>query len=190
MMMPSITFSRRVTIVTSLPSEKLLIPILFQTMSRQQLRRTRLLELEREQRLEDAEGLFMTEVITLSYANSLRCWWLQEQRQSLLDSFTSVKFEFHDLDGLRWTQTALRRQEVISWCFLLSLNSYSRESSILNDKQYYRQIPRIGLVTRLQRTMLMPQFEYQHVIVETWPLALQGECDYISPSNTRVSSNG
>ncbi|KAL9708722.1 hypothetical protein Ac2012v2_008104 [Leucoagaricus gongylophorus] len=64
-------------------------------MSRQQLRRTRLLELEREQRLEDAEGLFMTE----------------EQRQSLLDSFTSVKFEFHDLDGLRWTQTALRRQE-------------------------------------------------------------------------------
>lgn len=24
----------------------------------------------------------------------------------------SVKFEFHDLDGLRWTQTALRRQQV------------------------------------------------------------------------------
>lgn len=23
----------------------------------------------------------------------------------------SVKFEFHDLDGLRWTQTALRRQQ-------------------------------------------------------------------------------
>jgi len=39
-------------------------------MSRQQLRKTRLLELEREQRLEDEEGLFMTEVITSGYLNN------------------------------------------------------------------------------------------------------------------------
>ncbi|KAF5349909.1 hypothetical protein D9756_009301 [Leucocoprinus leucothites] len=64
-------------------------------MSRQQLRRYRLLELEREQHLEDAEGLVMTE----------------EQRQSLLGSFMSAKIEFHDLDGLRWTRTALRRRQ-------------------------------------------------------------------------------
>jgi hypothetical protein len=36
----------------------------------------------------------------------------QEQRQSLLKPFMSVKLEFHDLDGLRWTQTALRRRQV------------------------------------------------------------------------------
>lgn len=57
---------RRVTTVTSLLSE-----LLFQkVMSRQQLRRTRLLELEQEQRLEDEEGLFMTEVTTSGYLNN------------------------------------------------------------------------------------------------------------------------
>ncbi|KAF9442537.1 hypothetical protein P691DRAFT_779356 [Macrolepiota fuliginosa MF-IS2] len=64
-------------------------------MSRQQLRRHRLLELEKEQHLEDAEDLVMTE----------------EQRQLLLSPFMSVKFEFHDLDGMRWTQTALRDRQ-------------------------------------------------------------------------------
>ena len=39
-------------------------------MSRQQLRKTRLLQLEREQRLEDEEGLLMTEVITSGYLNN------------------------------------------------------------------------------------------------------------------------
>jgi len=32
----------------------------------------------------------------------------------------SVKFEFHDLDGLRWTQTALRRQQVFTFTMVYS----------------------------------------------------------------------
>ncbi|KAJ7730109.1 hypothetical protein DFH07DRAFT_1066084 [Mycena maculata] len=53
--------------------------------SRAALRKQRLLELENEQRLEDAEALKMTE----------------EQRLSLFHSFRSVKFEWSDLDGMR-----------------------------------------------------------------------------------------
>ncbi|KAJ7656202.1 hypothetical protein B0H17DRAFT_1338000 [Mycena rosella] len=53
--------------------------------SRAAQRKQRLLELENEQRLEDAEALKMTE----------------EQRLSLFHSFRSVKFEWSDLDGMR-----------------------------------------------------------------------------------------
>ncbi|KAJ7147008.1 hypothetical protein C8R44DRAFT_724698 [Mycena epipterygia] len=55
------------------------------TPSRAAQRKQRLLELENEQRLEDAEALKMTE----------------EQRLSLFHSFRSVKFEWSDLDGMR-----------------------------------------------------------------------------------------
>ncbi|KAJ6535815.1 hypothetical protein DFH09DRAFT_100033 [Mycena vulgaris] len=53
--------------------------------SRAAQRKQRLLELENEQRIEDAEALKMTE----------------EQRLSLFHSFRSVKFEWSDLDGMR-----------------------------------------------------------------------------------------
>ncbi|KAG5641579.1 hypothetical protein DXG03_004692 [Asterophora parasitica] len=52
--------------------------------SRAAMRKQRLLEMENEMRLEEAEALKMTE----------------EQRQILFRSFTSVKVEFSDLDGL------------------------------------------------------------------------------------------
>ncbi|KAF8226376.1 hypothetical protein L208DRAFT_1054957, partial [Tricholoma matsutake] len=64
--------------------------------SRAALRKQRLLEIEKEQRIEDAEALIMTE----------------EQRQTLLGSFSSVKVEFSDLDGLQWTHSALRKRTV------------------------------------------------------------------------------
>jgi hypothetical protein len=60
-------------------------------ISRAEQRKQRLRELETEQAAEEAEALKMTE----------------EQRQTLLKPFTSVKVEFTDLDGLRWSQTAL-----------------------------------------------------------------------------------
>ncbi|KAJ7496464.1 hypothetical protein FB451DRAFT_1207869 [Mycena latifolia] len=53
--------------------------------SRAAQRKQRLLELENEQRIEDAEALKMTE----------------EQRLTLFHSFRSVKFEWSDLDGMR-----------------------------------------------------------------------------------------
>ncbi|KAJ7648004.1 hypothetical protein FB45DRAFT_212131 [Roridomyces roridus] len=53
--------------------------------SRAALRKQRLLEMENEQRIEDAEALKFTE----------------EQRLSLLYSFRHVKFEWSDLDGMR-----------------------------------------------------------------------------------------
>ncbi|KAF8151290.1 hypothetical protein B0H34DRAFT_124236 [Crassisporium funariophilum] len=62
-------------------------------VSRAEQRKQRLLEVESEQAAEEAEALKMTE----------------EQRQMLMKPFTSVKVEFSDLDGLRWTQTALRK---------------------------------------------------------------------------------
>jgi len=62
-------------------------------ISRAEQRKQRLRELETEQAAEEAEALKMTE----------------EQRQTLLKSFSSVKVEFTDLDGLRWSQTALCR---------------------------------------------------------------------------------
>ncbi|KIM35759.1 hypothetical protein M413DRAFT_449596 [Hebeloma cylindrosporum] len=61
--------------------------------SRAEQRKQRLLELERELDAEEAEALKITE----------------EQRQLLLQPFKAVKAEFTDLDGLRWTQTALRK---------------------------------------------------------------------------------
>ncbi|KAF9458299.1 hypothetical protein BDZ94DRAFT_1270955 [Collybia nuda] len=65
------------------------------SMSRAAQRKERLLQIEREQRIEEAEALKMTE----------------EQREILLRSFTSVKVEFSDLDGLKWTHSALRRRQ-------------------------------------------------------------------------------
>jgi len=62
-------------------------------ISRAEQRKQRLRELETEQAAEEAEALKMTE----------------EQRLTLLKSFTSVKVEFTDLDGLRWSQTALHK---------------------------------------------------------------------------------
>ncbi|KAJ7288885.1 hypothetical protein C8J57DRAFT_1707174 [Mycena rebaudengoi] len=55
------------------------------TSSRAAQRKQRLIDLENEQRLEDAEALKFTE----------------EQRLSLFHSFRSVKFEWSDLDGMR-----------------------------------------------------------------------------------------
>ncbi|KAF8968630.1 hypothetical protein BDZ97DRAFT_1916063 [Flammula alnicola] len=61
--------------------------------TRAEQRKQRLLEAERELAAEEAEALKMTE----------------EQRQMLLKPFKSVKAEFADLDGHRWTQSALRK---------------------------------------------------------------------------------
>jgi hypothetical protein len=57
--------------------------------TRAEQRRLRQLEIEKEQLIEDDEALKMTE----------------EQHETLLRSFQSVKFEFHDLDGLSWTDS-------------------------------------------------------------------------------------
>ncbi|KAF9033535.1 hypothetical protein BJ165DRAFT_1410281 [Panaeolus papilionaceus] len=62
-----------------------------QEVTRAEQRRLKLREIENELAAEEAEAIKMTE----------------EQRQTLLRSFTSVKVEFSDLDGLRWTQAAL-----------------------------------------------------------------------------------
>ncbi|GLB39353.1 hypothetical protein LshimejAT787_0605150 [Lyophyllum shimeji] len=53
-------------------------------------RKQRLIQIENEMRQEDAEALKMTE----------------EERETLLRSFTSVKVEFSDLDGLAWPASA------------------------------------------------------------------------------------
>jgi len=81
-----------------------------------------------------------------------------------LDSFMSVKFEFHDLDGLRWTQTSLRRQQV--YIVGTFYHIHTQRSSRLGDRQYYRRTPQIGLVISLQYMMLTLQFEYQQKNVE------------------------
>lgn len=84
-------------------------------MSRAAQRKQRLLEIEKEQHLEDAEALKMTEVgifFLTSLIPAYRLQSLQEQRQILLRSFTSVKVEFSDLDGLKWTHSALRKRMV------------------------------------------------------------------------------
>ncbi|KAF9073650.1 hypothetical protein BDP27DRAFT_288350 [Rhodocollybia butyracea] len=52
--------------------------------------------IEKEQKQEDAEALKLTE----------------EQRSTLLQSFSSVKVEFCDLDGLEWTGSALRTRAI------------------------------------------------------------------------------
>ncbi|PPQ78712.1 hypothetical protein CVT24_002337 [Panaeolus cyanescens] len=62
-----------------------------QEMSRSEQRRLRLREIENELAAEEAEAIKLTE----------------EQRQTLFRSFTSVKVEFSDLDGMRWTKAAL-----------------------------------------------------------------------------------
>ncbi|PPQ84657.1 hypothetical protein CVT25_015389, partial [Psilocybe cyanescens] len=54
-------------------------------------RKQRLIETEMEQVAEEAEAPHMTD----------------EQRQLLMQPFGTVKARFADLDGLRWTQTAL-----------------------------------------------------------------------------------
>ncbi|KAK7057858.1 hypothetical protein R3P38DRAFT_2843388 [Favolaschia claudopus] len=61
--------------------------------SRAAQRKQRLLELENEQRIEDAEALKFTD----------------EQKLSLFLSFRSVKFEWSDLDGMRPTRSVRRR---------------------------------------------------------------------------------
>ncbi|KAG6855461.1 hypothetical protein H0H87_002433 [Tephrocybe sp. NHM501043] len=58
-------------------------------------RKLRQLEIEKEQRIEEAEALKMTE----------------EQRQILHRSFSSVKVEFSDLDGLQWSQKPPAREQ-------------------------------------------------------------------------------
>ncbi|TFK22479.1 hypothetical protein FA15DRAFT_671453 [Coprinopsis marcescibilis] len=63
----------------------------FASNSRAEQRRQKLLDAEREQQAEELEALKMTE----------------EQFHTLKRSFMSVKFEFYDLDGLRWTPSAL-----------------------------------------------------------------------------------
>ncbi|KAJ4483843.1 hypothetical protein J3R30DRAFT_3451880 [Lentinula aciculospora] len=64
--------------------------------SRAAQRKARLLQFEYQQQLEDLEALTMSE----------------EQRHSLMQSFSSVKVEFCDLDGLQWTGSALRKRAV------------------------------------------------------------------------------
>jgi len=59
-------------------------------MSKAEQRKQRLLEIENEQKMEEAEGLKVTE----------------EQLQTLKRPFVSVKFEFCDLDGLSWDKHA------------------------------------------------------------------------------------
>ncbi|KAF5383441.1 hypothetical protein D9757_006082 [Collybiopsis confluens] len=64
--------------------------------SRAAQRKAKLLQIEKEQKQEDAEALKLTE----------------EQRDTLLQSFSSVKFEFSDLDGMKWSNSALRTRAV------------------------------------------------------------------------------
>ncbi|KAE9403919.1 hypothetical protein BT96DRAFT_917275 [Gymnopus androsaceus JB14] len=70
--------------------------ILNATSSRAAQRKARLLQIEKEQKLEDAEALKLTE----------------EQRSTLIQSFSSVKVEFCDLDGLQWSGSALRKRAI------------------------------------------------------------------------------
>jgi len=78
--------------------------------SRAEQRKQRLLELERELDAEEAEALQITEVCCYRGRFFVSFVYLvQEQRQLLLQPFKAVKAEFADLDGLRWTQTALRK---------------------------------------------------------------------------------
>ncbi|KAL1660071.1 hypothetical protein GGF50DRAFT_119286 [Schizophyllum commune] len=60
--------------------------------SRSHMRRQRVLDLERQQELEDCMAMRMTE----------------DQRRTLSGSFASVKCDFTDLDGQQWTGAALR----------------------------------------------------------------------------------
>ncbi|KAG5349385.1 hypothetical protein J132_00659 [Termitomyces sp. J132] len=57
-------------------------------------RKLKQLEIEKEQRIEEAEALKMTE----------------EQRQILQNSFKSVKVEFSDLDGLSWSKVPQKKR--------------------------------------------------------------------------------
>ena len=82
--------------------------------SRTEQRKQRLLEVERELAAEEAEALKLTEVRCpkLFLVPCFHLLQLQEQRQLLLQPFKAVKAEFADLDGLCWTQTALRKFQV------------------------------------------------------------------------------
>ncbi|GAW10624.1 hypothetical protein F5879DRAFT_935755 [Lentinula edodes] len=87
--------------------------------SRAAQRKARLMQIEYQQQLEDMEALKMSE----------------EQRYTLMQSFSSVKVEFCDLDGLQWTGSALRKRTVsrpdsnsgiLSQCKNLNQNSPRR----------------------------------------------------------------
>ncbi|KAJ3850770.1 hypothetical protein EV368DRAFT_84213 [Lentinula lateritia] len=87
--------------------------------SRAAQRKARLMQIEYQQQLEDMEALKMSE----------------EQRYTLMQSFSSVKVEFCDLDGLQWTGSALRNRTVsrpdsnsgtLSQCKNLNQNSPRR----------------------------------------------------------------
>jgi len=88
------------------------------SMSRAAQRRLRLLEAEKQQRLEDLEALKMTE----------------EQRQILWRSFRSVKVEFCDLDGLSWTRSALCRH-------YSDVDNHIVKSQPMPDRHNYPHIP-------------------------------------------------
>ncbi|THU90865.1 hypothetical protein K435DRAFT_968461 [Dendrothele bispora CBS 962.96] len=62
--------------------------------TRASIRVARLLDLQREQQREDDEAMKLTEA----------------QHHLLHSSFSSVNFEFFDLDGLSWTNSALKRR--------------------------------------------------------------------------------
>ncbi|KAJ3761966.1 hypothetical protein EV360DRAFT_29531, partial [Lentinula raphanica] len=59
-------------------------------------RKARLMQIEYQQQLEDMEALRMSE----------------EQAYTLMQSFSDVKVEFCDLDGLQWSGSALRKRAV------------------------------------------------------------------------------
>jgi len=81
--------------------------------SKAEQRKQRLLEAEAELALEEADALQITE----------------EQRRILAKSFLFVKTEFSDLDGLRWTQNALRESQVAeSGTFVVGLRNHDPPS--------------------------------------------------------------
>ncbi|KAG6907679.1 hypothetical protein DXG01_007782 [Tephrocybe rancida] len=81
-------------------------------------RKLKQLEIENEQRIEEAEALKMTETFRL------RPWLgLQEQRQILQRSFSSVKVEFSDLDGLSWCKSPQTRVHSPEQAFVVLTNA-------------------------------------------------------------------
>ncbi|KAG6889027.1 hypothetical protein C0992_006650 [Termitomyces sp. T32_za158] len=70
-------------------------------------RKLKQLEIEKEQRMEEAEALKMTE----------------EQRRILHNSFRSVKVEFSDLDGLSWSKMPQKRGTSPGQTFVVLTNA-------------------------------------------------------------------
>ena len=83
-------------------------------LTRAEQRKQRLLELEWQQAAEEAEALKLTEVSALEKYSWRPLTPLKEQRRTLFQSFASVKVEFSDLEGLCWTQAALKMLQVRS----------------------------------------------------------------------------